>query len=200
MAAKTRKPSTIYDFWPYNMLIDAYYKPEIACRAYLPAIEPVLETLPDKEGEILLSRYKHGTELRRLGETLHVSSERVRQIQKDGLARLRHPTVSSHILTVGPDEVAALNRRVRELSRAIGEAAPEPDMSDLTADSPIEALNLSARSYNGLRRLRIRMLGDLTATTVQDLMTSRGLGSQSIREIRDAVAPYGIVIPEAKED
>lgn len=194
---KQSKPATIFDLWPYNLLIDIFYKPEIAQRAYLPAIEPTLDDLEDTNAkDILLKRYQYNMGLQRIGTSLDISAERVRQIQMGALSRLRHPTFTVKLLTISPKEVAALNRRIRELSRACGENIPEPVMTELTQDSPIEALNLSSRSYNGLRRLRIRMLGDLESITTQDLLTARGLGSKSVEEIQASIHPHGIYLKD----
>lgn len=185
--------TTLFDLWPYNLLIDIFYKPEITQRVYLPAIEPVLRDLPDPAmADILLCRYRDGLKLQQIGIRMDVTAERVRQLQNNALAKLRHPTFTVRLLTVSPTEAAALNRRIRELSRACGETAPEPDLNPLTEDSPIEALNLSTRSYNGLRRMKVRMLGDLKSLDAQDMLRARGMGVRSLQEIARAVEPYGI--------
>lgn len=191
----------IFGLWPYNMLIDVFYKPEIAQRAYLPAVEPTVMELPDQTASgVLLARYRDGRKLQQVAASMDVSPERIRQIQSDGLSKLRHPTCAVKLLTISPAEVAALNRRVRELSKACGEDVPEPNMSALDDDSPIEALNLSTRSYNGLRRMKIRMLGDLRTLSAQDMLKARGMGVRSLQEIARAAAPYGIAMDLAALD
>jgi len=185
--------NTIFNFWPYNLLIDVFYKPEIAERAYVPAVESTVMDLPDPTmSKVLLARYRDGQKLQQAALAMNVSPERVRQIQSDGLAKLRHPTYTVKMLTISPAEAAALNRRIRELSRACGEEVPEPSMSILDDDSPIEALNLSTRSYNGLRRMKVRMLGDIRSLSAHDMLKARGMGIRSLREVAQAVAPYGI--------
>lgn len=187
--------NNIFGFWPYNLLIDIFYKPEIAQRAYLPCVEDVIAELPNPAmSQVLLARYRDGRKLQQAAAEMGMSSERVRQIQSDGLAKLRHPTYTVKLLTISPAEAAALNRRIRELSRACGEDVPEPNMSALDDDSPIEALNLSTRSYNGLRRMKVRMLGDLRSLSAQDMLKARGMGIRSLREVAQAVAPYGIAM------
>lgn len=183
----------LFGIWPFNLLLDVFYKEEIAERAYIPAVVPTVRELPDQSmADIIIWRYRDGMKLQQIGAKLGLSSERVRQIQTSGLAKLRHPTMSVKLLTVSPAEAAALNRRIRELTRACGEDAPEPDMNELNTDSPIEALNLSTRSYNGLRRLGVRMAGDLKDVDAASMLRVPGMGLKSIKEIAAAIEPAGV--------
>lgn len=51
------------------------------------------------------------------------------------------------------------------------------------AEEPIEALDLSKRSYNALKRSQIKTLGELSRLSEADLYRIRNLGVTSIREI-----------------
>jgi carbon monoxide dehydrogenase subunit G len=60
------------------------------------------------------------------------------------------------------------------------------------AQQPIEELNLPVRSYNSLRREGVHTVGGLTARTEKDLLAIDGLGPQSVREIRQRLADWGL--------
>lgn len=52
------------------------------------------------------------------------------------------------------------------------------------ADKPIEALELSVRSYNCLKRAGISTIGDLTDKTEEEMMKVRNLGKKSLKEVK----------------
>jgi len=60
------------------------------------------------------------------------------------------------------------------------------------AQQPIEELNLPVRSYNSLRREGVHTVGGLTARTEKDLLAIDGLGPQSVKEIRQRLADWGL--------
>ena len=60
------------------------------------------------------------------------------------------------------------------------------------AKQPIEELNLPVRSYNSLRREGVHTVGGLTARTEKDLLAIDGLGPQSVKEIRQRLADWGL--------
>ena len=59
-------------------------------------IEKALETLNDKEAEIIRSRYglgqKNPMSLKEIGERFNLTKERIRQIEKQAIKRLQHPS------------------------------------------------------------------------------------------------------------
>lgn len=67
------------------------------------------------------------------------------------------------------------------------------------ADQPIEALELSVRSYNCLMRYGIKTVEKLIKTSESDLMGIRNLGSKSIQEIKDKLEQHNLTLEEAKE-
>jgi len=74
-----------------------------------------------------------------------------------------------------------------------GHGAAGQDGAD-TAQLPIEELNLPVRSYNSLRREGVHTLGGLTARTEQDLLAIDGLGPQSVKEIKQKLADWGLAL------
>jgi DNA-directed RNA polymerase subunit alpha len=59
---------------------------------------------------------------------------------------------------------------------------------------PIGDFELSARSRNCLERAGIETLGDLTAISEHDLLSSKNFGETSLREIRDILKTRGLSI------
>lgn len=57
-------------------------------------------------------------------------------------------------------------------------------------DAEIEVLNLSHRSYNGLRQAKVRTIGDLKRQNVAALSHIRNLGKKSVAEILTALKNY----------
>ena len=59
-------------------------------------------------------------------------------------------------------------------------------------DKTIEELDLSVRSYNGLKRADIQTVKDLTERTEADMMKVRNLGTKSLDEIKLKLAELGV--------
>lgn len=57
-------------------------------------------------------------------------------------------------------------------------------------DIPIEALELSVRSYHGLRRAHINYIGDLIKLEEKELMNLENIGAKSCKEILDKVHAF----------
>ncbi|MDQ1368472.1 MAG: polymerase primary sigma factor, partial [Acidimicrobiaceae bacterium] len=81
---------------------------EIVAEAMLPhEVEKLLSPLDDREKEILRLRYGldrgDPRTLEEVGDVLHLTRERIRQIERQALSKLRHPSVE----TGGRDLLAA---------------------------------------------------------------------------------------------
>lgn len=72
------------------------------------------------------------------------------------------------------------------------EAAPAPGQEDTEEDSelntPIEDLNLTARTANALVNNEIRTVQDLVSLSEQDLRELKGFGSKALDEVKDKLA------------
>lgn len=64
--------------------------------------------------------------------------------------------------------------------------------SKSSCNASIEELNLSVRSYNGLRRAEVAEVGDLIEMISEDrLKKIRNLGNKSVSEIKTKLLVYG---------
>jgi carbon monoxide dehydrogenase subunit G len=75
-----------------------------------------------------------------------------------------------------------------------GQASTAGEASTDSAQLPIEELNLPVRSFNSLRREGVHTVGGLTARSEQDLLAIDGLGPQSVKEIKQRLADWGLAL------
>jgi len=84
--------------------------------------------------------------------------------------------------------------RVAAAAEGNGGGAASGAPSHVAAQQPIEELNLPVRSYNSLRREGVHTVGSLTTRTEKELLAIDGLGPQSVREIRQRLADWGLAL------
>jgi DNA-directed RNA polymerase subunit alpha len=95
-------------------------------------------------------------------------------------------------LTVDTDGTVSPKDAFEEAAAILVEAAPalgqgsDEDTSEL--NTPIEELNLSARTANALVNNDIRTVHDLVTLTEQDLRELKGFGSKALDEVKDKLA------------
>ena len=65
---------------------------------------------------------------------------------------------------------------------------------------PVTDFELSVRSRNCLQKIGISVLGDLTRTSEQQLLTSKNFGETSLVEIREMLASKGLELGQFSED
>ena len=68
----------------------------------------------------------------------------------------------------------------------------EEDPKDKILKMLIDDLNLSVRSYNGLRRAGIKTVEDLILKTEEDMLKVRNLGGKSLDEVRMKIKDLGL--------
>ena len=56
--------------------------------------------------------------------------------------------------------------------------------------TPIDALNLSTRSYNGLRRNGVCTIGELVALSEEEIFSMKNLGKKSAEEVFQKINEY----------
>jgi DNA-directed RNA polymerase subunit alpha len=68
------------------------------------------------------------------------------------------------------------------------------------ADTRIEELDFSVRTYNCLKKANVLTLGDLLQISEYDLMQIRNFGKKSLTEVRDKLAGLGLSILGSTDD
>jgi len=66
-------------------------------------------------------------------------------------------------------------------------------------DTPVTDFELSVRARNCLKKMDIRTLGDLVATTEASLMSYKNFGETSLKEIKEMLAAKGLSLGQASE-
>jgi carbon monoxide dehydrogenase subunit G len=75
--------------------------------------------------------------------------------------------------------------------------ATEQEGDQADQDQTLESLNLTVRSYNGLRREGIHTVADLTARTREELLAIENIGPASVEEIRQKLADRGLTLSDS---
>lgn len=203
----------LINVYPFNLAMAIFGNEGDARRVYVPGIYAAIETLTEREADILRKRYYNEMTLRGIGQLYGVCQERIRQIEAKALRKLRHPAKSNMFRSVLPEEIKELkimhqnlSREYELLAKAFEALSAKPaelkviaSMADLavTRQTLIEDLNLSVRSYNCLRRAGIKTLGNIADMTMDNLMCVRNLGRKSANEVVAVVKSYGISIRES---
>lgn len=161
--------------YPFNLLFDIGI--EDVCNNdcnFEENLNEVLLTLKEREQKILNELYRNNLTSEECGKIFGVTRERIRQIQREALRKLKHPS--------------------RQKCIKYGKLAY--DYSNMKSEL-IAEMELSVRSYNCLRRGGIKKIEDLEGLTCEDLMKIRNLGRKSMMEIIEKAAEYGIEIKQA---
>jgi DNA-directed RNA polymerase subunit alpha len=106
------------------------------------------------------------------------------------------------------DAVASAGKTLVELfglARDLNAAAEGLELGPSEVDTymaeqfsqPIEALNLSVRSYNCLKREGVHSIGELLTRSEADLMDIRNFGQKSIDEVKDSLAGLGLNLKDS---
>jgi DNA-directed RNA polymerase subunit alpha len=66
-------------------------------------------------------------------------------------------------------------------------------------DTPVTDFELSVRARNCLKKMDIRTLGDLVATTEASLMSYKNFGETSLKEIKEMLSAKGLSLGQASE-
>ena len=162
----------------------------------------VLGTLREREEIIIRQRFglddgkKHTLE--EVGTQFGVTRERIRQIEKKALRKLKHPSRFNKIkVFVDPDlDIADILTQFMDGSLVVKKStqeevlAMEPPAKQIAAakgtiedDLPIEKLGLSNRSYNCIKRAGINTVGELCNMRLEEMEKVRNLGTKSLSEI-----------------
>ena len=130
---------------------------------------------------VLRVRYK--VDPTRVGQETNLDQLRL-SIETDGTVSPKDAFEEAAAILVNQYTALAGSTTV-EAAPALGQAEDE-DVSEL--NTPIEELNLSARTANALVNNDIRTVHDLVTLTEQDLRELKGFGSKALDEVKDKLA------------
>jgi hypothetical protein len=128
--------------------------------------------LSDRSVEILDRRLRGLQTYQAIGDALHLTKERIRQILLESYASFRHP-----------------ERRMVwdcDYGLAKGHAGLDP-----SSGAPLDKTLLSSSARNALYRLGIRHISDLVGKTRRELRSHR-IGRTTFAEIEREMAEYGL--------
>jgi DNA-directed RNA polymerase subunit alpha len=75
--------------------------------------------------------------------------------------------------------------------------SPEEEEDNAVLQTSIDALNLSVRSHNCLKREGIQTVGELVTRSEADLLDIRNFGSKSIDEVKDKLYEMGLTLRDS---
>lgn len=196
--------------WPFGLLEDVFtcgslkepYPHDLDA-----SVEYAVNLLDEKVATMLFERYKQGMTLDAISKLHSISRERARQIIEKGLRKLRHPSVMRYIqygvsgvLRMEKTEAAEVARKratEEHVKKLLGNCTEDTgDMDELieklnVLDTPIQKLNFSTRSCNGLLRGGCKTLGDVLNLTNQQFTSLRCVGVKSRDEIVKVLEEMG---------
>ena len=169
-----------------------------ALKIYIPGVAVALETLTEREADILRKRYRDKMTLRAIGDIQGVGQERIRQIEAKALRKMRHPARSNMMLAVPLSDVREIEARYQKLRREYEQLAKElalfagksvEVMTEHKAlmQTPLDELGLSVRPHNCLRRAGKQTLQDIATMSEGDLMQVKNLGKRSVLEVLECL-------------
>lgn len=220
--------------YPETLLVQLDITPESYGNYYneiIPNFETNLEkaiensNLTDREVYCLKAYYKEVRNLESVSKSLNITRERVNQIIRKAIMKLKHS--SKELLIQGKDkfELISLNEKeeiIKEFKEKISydliiEWISNHEITEELLDIchsiintyhnrpkeqeeiTIEDLDLSVRSYNCLKRWNIHTLKDLTSRTRDDMMKVRNLGRKSLKEVESKLKEIGLSFKENEE-
>lgn len=181
----------------------------------------VLAGMTEREYFVLYAYYYEGKFYGEIAKTVGVTRERIRQLIEKSLRKLRHPTRIEFLIygvkgmiqraSIDAAQEAVSNRLERvlteigDISHALHAITGRDEYSyiskkcaGLNGSIPLEKLNLSYRSYNGLKHAGIKNAEDITKLSKEDLMRIKNLGKKSVEEIIDTIHNLGLKLADEK--
>lgn len=152
-----------------------------------------INTLANNEKEVLELRYgiKDGIfrTLKKTGEEMGLTQERIRQIEAKAFRKLRHPVRRLVILgyswQMASQEAKALREKVlknREIDKQL-----------LTDKFSVENIELPLRTTNALKKADIPTINELIKHNSIELSKVRGIGTKSIKVIKWWLKEHNII-------
>lgn len=196
----------IESVWPYNLCDEIFRCPTVKLLRsdQIRGLEEAVSMLTERERSITYGYYRDEIGVADLSRKYSISTERVRQLLKRSIRKLRHPS-RARLIEKGYDletekkmeELegvrADFERKKQELISSIIKAGAEFDrIAEITInelnidplDTPVEKLDLSTRSENALKRNAVSNVRDIIISIKNDSIRNfRCLGETSYNEI-----------------
>ena len=212
-----RIPDGIEGMWPYNLAcaIQSYgygrtSEDGFDRHVYAPGILAALESLTERQQKVITLRFRSMMTLEDVAKEMGVTRERVRQVEARALRELARPQAYNlwymvprrELLDVAEErdrarlECVTLRQKLERFMEAHGIPKEAAGPGDECMGIKLDAMDLSVRSYNVLKRAGIDTVGQLRGLTVGDLKKFRNMGLKSLKEVVSKAADFGIEIAE----
>lgn len=136
--------------------------------------------LSDRELYVINELWFAPKRLEDLAKEMGVTRERIRQVEAKAQKK-----ILSHIKT-----------RKAEIEEKHEMKARREEYGDEILDQKIDTLDLSVRTYNGLRRNNISTIGDIMKMSNAEVMKIRNFGRKSYHEVVEQLKKYGLVLKD----
>ena len=160
-----------------------------------------ISTLEQREQTVLNRRFFLQASRADIGRELQLSPERIRQIERNALNKLRTTTrinyiaygVAGYMHVVKQNAyhkgyLAGYERGVEDCKSGITDKTIPPDL----LDRPIQFLNLTTRPFNSLDRSGYQTIRHITVLKHQKILQIRNLGRKGLCEIAWSLWNHGI--------
>ena len=194
----------LIDIYPFNLAFGIFGNTEEAFQIYIPGIFAALDTLTEREADILQKRFGDKMTLKSIGEMHGVGAERIRQIAFKAMRKMRHPSRTNMFKAVSATELQEQNIKFQKLSQEYEILSRALELCTAkkatTVQSSISELDLSTRSYNCLRGAGKDTLRDITEMTRDELAKIRNMGRKSVEEVVRKIEICGLILKEGQDE
>lgn len=169
------------------------------------SLEYALHLLLERERKVLLYRYKEGLALIKISDILGISKQRVSQIERHALYKLRRPKRLKYI-KYGVEGVIAknndnYNNKIKCLETKLNETVELKDKFDIIniakkdyLSDDVMAAGFSVRTLRGLIGADVCTMSQLSQLTFDKICDIDRIGKKSIGEIVVKLNEYGYVV------
>lgn len=197
------------EYWPWNLAAKVVkplggHDEDWLAAIYVPGLIAALDSLNEKEKQLLLLRYRDYMTLEVAGNVMGIRKNWAYELESKALRKLRLPNPEKTYYWMHPEKVrelmkeskelkthcAELEREVKDLRKGCANRPEEPEDADLPE------LGFSVRTYNALRRAGIYSLLQLSQQKKHKLMKLRGFGQKAYEEVKAVLSERGMELED----
>lgn len=156
-------------------------------------IEEALDSLSERERDILNLRFKEQKTLRECAEKHGVSHEMIRYIQLNALKKLDRPKTKRLIKMFSKP---VTDQEVSEHISNLGLKRLNEYNIEEILNMELENLSLSTRAYKRLIACNIRSVKDLIERRASDFLRVYHFGPKSLKEVQDALSKISLSLAQ----